>query len=59
MGITLSEVSQTKEVKYCMIIYMWNIKLREIESRMVVTTGCGVGENEDILVKETNFQLQD
>lgn len=44
MGIMLSAVSRTKKVKYCMIIYMWNIKLREIESRMVVTKGCGVGE---------------
>ena len=52
--ITLSEISQTQEDKYCMI--RWYevskvVKLIEAESRMVVAWGWVGGENGEILVK--------
>lgn len=59
--ITLSEISQAQEDKYCMISHVEskNTELLETESSMVVASSQGVGGNGRCWSKNINFQLQD
>ena len=58
-GLKLSEISQKKENKYCMIsrVKSKEVKLIETNNKIVAASDWRVGETGRCLSKGTNFQL--